>query len=330
MAILANEKVLTLDYWKPARKLQVGDYVFDRRGNIVQVKLIQEYHAEDCYQVTFDDYLSVAGDAHLGFAVETPKYRQRLVDYKGRFKFTRPLKPMRVQDLQEVQLKTPKDRLAFSVPTTDPIKLPHQDLPVPPFILGLWFFSRRSTKTMAAARGRHDQVTQKFEDYGYKARFGRLLTTGEREFTLKPSVESQLAPNIPYKIPNNYLLASEEQRLELLQGIFCAKSRSYSQATDTFRFSDQHYPTVLQIQGLVESLGIRTKVVHAQNAKSYTLIFRTRHRLVDNQVSPPPKVHHGRRYIKEITKISGQQCVYIETTAPDNTILVGEGFISTC
>ena len=40
MAILATEKVLTLDYWKPARKIEVGDYVFDKDGKLVKVKLV--------------------------------------------------------------------------------------------------------------------------------------------------------------------------------------------------------------------------------------------------------------------------------------------------
>ena len=327
MAILATEKVLTLDYWKPASKLQVGDYVFDRRGSIVQVNLIQEYYSDDCYKVLFNDYLSVAGDANLGFALETAKYRQRLVDYKGKLKFRRPLKQMQVKELLDAPLKRTNRQLAFSVPTTDPIKLPHQDLPVPPFILGLWFFGRLGNKKFRAARDREEQVKRMLKDYGYKAKFGSLLSSKTRDFTLTPTVESQLAPNIPRKIPNNYLLGSFEQRLELLQGIFCAKPMSYSVKKDTFRFSDKHYGTVVQIQGLVESLGIRTAIRHKT---TYTLFFRTRHRLVDNQVSPPVKVHHGRRYIKEIVKISGQPCVHIKTTAPDNTILVGEGFISTC
>jgi hypothetical protein len=43
MAILATEKVLTLDYWKPAEKIQVGDYVFNQTGDLVKVTLVQKY-----------------------------------------------------------------------------------------------------------------------------------------------------------------------------------------------------------------------------------------------------------------------------------------------
>ena len=83
MAILATEKVLTLDWWKPADKLEVGDYVFDKDGKIVQIKLIQQYYSENCKRVTFNDHLSVAGDDKLNFMVEDLKYRHRLrsIDY---------------------------------------------------------------------------------------------------------------------------------------------------------------------------------------------------------------------------------------------------------
>ena len=137
MAILATERVLTLDWWKPAAKLEVGDYVFDKDGKIVQVKLIQQYHSDDCYEVTFSDYLSIRGDDKLGFPTEDLKYRKRLDEYKGIFKFTRPLKHFTVSALLDLPLKDKRDRLAYSVPTTKPLQLPHQTLPVPPFVFGL-------------------------------------------------------------------------------------------------------------------------------------------------------------------------------------------------
>ena len=81
------------------------------------------------------------------------------------------------------------------------------------------------------------------------------------------------------------------------------------------------------IQSLVESLGSKTRVELDETNNTYYLFFKTRLKLVNNQQSPPVKVHLGRRYIKNITKIEPQLCVHIETTAKDSTILVGEGFI---
>jgi hypothetical protein len=235
-----------------------------------------------------------------------------------------------VSDFLELPLKTKRNRLEYSVPTARAIALPHKDYPVPPFIFGFWFFSRRSTKKLAPARGYSEYVIEKFRDYGYGVTEHGILTTGEREFSISPTVESQLVPNIPKQLTQNYLLGSPEQRIELLSGILCAKNRQYSTKTDTFRFTSHHFGTVKLIQGLVESIGCKSKLIHDEYLKNYTISFKSRTQLVPNQISPPVKVHQARRYVTNIAPIPAQSCVYFETDGSDNTILVGEGFISVC
>lgn len=330
MAITANTKILTLDYWKPASKLEVGDYVFDRTGNIVQVKMAQMYQGTQCYEVTFNDYLTVTGDSMLGLPVETTKYRNRLCTYKGKLKFRRPLKHITAQELLDTPLLNNRNRKTISVPTAHPLQLPHKDLPVPPFLFGLWFFARRSTGRLAAAPNTSDFVHEKFKDHGYKVKVGAMLTTGERDFRVEPSISRQLIPNIPKNIPNNYLLASPEQRQELLSGIMCSKPRQYNKKRDTFRFSSKNYDTVRRVQLLAESLGCRTQLIDDKNKKDYTIFFKSRLQLIPNQSSPPVKVQYGRRYITSVKPTDSQMCVHIETTGDDNTILAGEGFIPTC
>jgi replicative DNA helicase len=312
MAILSNEKVLTLDYWKPASKLQVGDYVFDQSGTPVQIKLVQEYRAQSCYEVTFNDHLRISGDDKLGFLMETPKYRKRTYEYKRVQPFRRPLKPFTVSQLDLLELRDHRKRLIFSIPTAKPLALPHQDLPIPPFIFGLWFFNRKPLN-------QSDFIVDKFKDYGYKI---------DKNGNITPSITQQLAPNIPTTIPSNYLLASPEQRTELLSGILHSKSRQYHAKDDRFRFSSSHYGTILQIQGLVESLGHRSRLSFDETYKYYTISFKSRTKLMEEQKSPPIKVHQARRYVTKIDSIPNQSCIHIETNGKDNTILVGEGFIA--
>ena len=173
-------------------------------------------------------------------------------------------------------------------------------------------------------------ILEKFHDHGYLVTKYKLQDNGRQVFACKPKVESHLQGNLPGKIPNNYLFSSEEQRIELLSGIMCAKTGQYRPHDDEFQFSSKNFGEVTRIQGLVESLGSRTRIFFNPPTKYYTLYFKTRIKLVANQVSPPVKVHKGRRYIKQITQIQAQSCIHVETTGPDNTILVGEGFISTC
>jgi len=330
MAILANEKVLTLDYWKPARLLKVGDYVFDRTGKLVQVKLVQEYRAQRCYLVQFSDNLTMSGDENLGFLTENKFHRSRIHQYKQVRKFKRPLRHIDVKQLLTKSLKCRPVEYQYSIQTAQPLELPHQTLPVPPFVFGFWFFNRKMNRRMTPPKGFKDDVHQEFKDAGYKLTEGWLSESGEREFSALPSIEHHLLPNIPYKIPNNYLLADKDQRIALLRGIIYSKPRQYNHKTDTFRFSNKNLSVVQQVQSLVESLGHRTTLQHNEPNGTYILLFRSKLKLVSNQVSKPLKIVYGRRFIRAIEEIAPQSCVHIETTAPDNTILVGEGFISTC
>ena len=316
MAILANEKVLTLDYWKPARLLQVGDYVFDHTGKPVQVKLVQEYRAQRCYQVSFSDHLTVSGDENLTLTTETKASRQLL--------------PKKLPQLLETPLKASKTNYKHAVPASHPLQLPHQTLPVPPFVFGFWFFNCKTNRRMTPPKGFRTEVHEEFQNAGYKLTEGWLSESGEREFSTAPSIEHHLLPNIPHKIPNNYLLADKEQRIALLRGIIYSKPQQYSPKTDLFRFASKHYSQVQQVQFLVESLGQRTSLHFNAHNGTYTLYFKSKLKLMPTQTPKPFDSAYERRYVHSIKEIEPQACVHIETTAPDNTLLVGEGFISTC
>ena len=151
MAITATTSVLTGNDWKYAKDIRPGDWVFNRFGKPVKVKLAQMYRSEDCQRVTFNDYLTVEGDPHLAFPIEDRCYREICWVYKG--KRSRKVQPkiMRSVDLPELTDKVRVGSLLYSVPTTEPIQLPHQPLDIPPFIYGFWFMSRKADKKIGRA-----------------------------------------------------------------------------------------------------------------------------------------------------------------------------------
>jgi len=330
MAITAIQQILTLDYWKRADKLKIGDYVFNKDGKIVQVKLVQHYFADECYKVKLNDHLTIEGDKHLAFLVETYQYRKNLDEYKGVQKFKSVLKFTKIKELIDLPLKDKIGRSAYSIPTTKPIEFPHQSLSIPPFIFGYWMFNKLTNGKLTANNSVKEFVFKKFRDHGYKVIEGPKTRTNGKYFRTEPTIESQLIPNIPTVIPANYLMASVEERIELLSGIMHAKNRQYSDKTDTFRFSSRHFGTVKRVQNLIESIGSKSVLIHDPSINSYKVQFRTKIKLMEHQKSPPVKVQYGRRFIKSITPIQSQMCVHIKTTGDDNSILVGEGFIQTC
>jgi len=328
MAILATERVLTLDYWKPAAKVQVGDYVFDRKGKPVKVTLVQEYRAQTCYEVVFNDFLKAGGDQHLTFATENVKYRKRIQSYKGHFKFRRPLRNVTAQTLAESPLKDYRDESIYSVPTTDPIQLPHQDLPVPPFVFGFWFFNRSPKKLLHVHKEYYQEIEAKLKDYGYIPKIRSGKSKKSTYFTLTPNIEHQLLPVIPTQIPNNYLMGSVEQRTELLSGIMWANPRSYHPKKERFIFSSRLKGVTSRVQHIAESLGSKTYVTFLERNKLFQLTFRSHLKLLPQQEPKPLKVHHNRRAIASVTQIPAQLCVHIETDGEDGTFLAGEGYIA--
>jgi len=327
MAITADQKILTLDYWKRGDKIVPGDYVFDRLGNLCQVMLVQQF-ASKAYTVTFSDHLQISGNGDLNFLLETPKYRNRLRVYKGKRKFLRPLALSPLKELLNKDLKYRETRQYYSLPTCGPLKFPHQDLPVPPFVFGFWYWNRLRPNMFSVPELNAEVVMTRLRSHGYEILNAKKQPNGYTHFALYPSVESQFAPFIPREIPNNYLLASEEQRLELLSGIVNARIKQYKTAKDNFHFASTSWQEIRRMQALVESIGCKTVLYHNAKRQYYSMIFRTRYKLCDHQNSPPLKVHQTRRYIVKIEEQPTQQCVHIETNGLDSTFLVGEGFIT--
>lgn len=328
MAILATQRVLTHDYWKIAEDITPGDIVFDRHGKPVKVKLVQSYRSDNCYRVFFDDGLVVAGDTNLRLPVESEKYRKRLQEYKGRKKFKRPLSLKTIEELLTLPLRKRENRREYSMPTAGALCFPEQTLPVPPFVFGFWFYNHKAKDIMYPPPGYEDFVFKKLRAAGYRIVKKGHSHNGQTKFITEPAIRAHLAPLIPTKIPNNYLLASAEQRLDLLRGIIHAKSRQYNQRTDRFRITAPNKLDAKQIQYLAESLGCKTKL--SKERSGFTVFIKTRLRLIENQVSPTIKVRQQWRFVDSIEPVKPQNCVYIETEGADNSILVGEGFVAVC
>ena len=328
MAILATERVLTLDYWKMACDIRVGDILFNRLGDPVTVTLVQEYRAQACYEVVLNDGLSVKGDDKLILPIETEKYRNRAREYQGKRRFRRPLKLFSVEQLRSGPLTGRENRKLYSIPAAFPLKLPHQTLPVPPFVFGFWFFNHRKDQSMRAPLQHAEFVDEKFKDAGYRLVKTQPRSAAQPRFRTVPPVIKHLVPFVPTKIPNNYLLASPEQRMELLQGILHARKNRYIAKEDKFQFTSMSELLSKQVQMLAESIGCKTSLIYKPTERKFVLSIKTKLQLMQNQKSKPLKVRQNYRFIAQIYEIKPQACVHIQTDGPEGSFLVGEGFIA--
>ena len=142
-------------------------------------------------------------------------------------------------------------------------------------------------------------------------------------FDIRPSVRDSFlfaGLNIPQSLPFYYLDGSVAQRVELLEGLIDSGFIVRYKKSDIYTAKNANYHLMRKIQGLVESLGVKTMLHTPSNSTSYTLKFR---------IKDDFEVLYGtnRRFIVKITEIPPQKCVHIDT---DSQFLVGEGFIPVC
>jgi len=328
VAISATSSVLTANEWQYAKDIKPGDWVFNRLGKPVRVKTVQTYRAEDCCRVTFDDSLSVDGDMHLSMHTEDQHYRYAVSKYKGLKKRRSAPKLRSVVEMQEIGLFYKPYTKMFSVPTTEPIQLPHQPLGIPPFVYGLWFFGRIRRNQIKIPYEFLDDAIEKLKNAGYQVeKIGPYYGKYERIRT-NPSIWDQLRGLQTHKMPIQYLNGSEEQRLELLQGILSTKPCKTINRVGRFAFRTKKKHLSVTVQYLSESLGAKTTLSIDKTRKTYDLKVTRIIPFLPQMGPKRPTAHLARRYVKSIERIPAQLCVHIETDEKDGTFLVGEGFIS--
>lgn len=329
MALFANTAIPTPNGWTTAKELQIDDIVFDQFGQPVKVTRVQEYTPSQCFEIELDDGLTLQGDKHLTLHLQDRKWRnrvgesQRLKDRKFQRQMTRPLLVMSADQLQDTSLFDNNGWKSYSVPNCLPVQYPTRDLPVPPYVFGVWFSTLTPT-------GRHwvrhyhpiTKMQKVFRGYGHFIKT-KKHKNGQTLFDIRPAVRESFlfaGVNIPTSLPFYYLDANVSQRMELLEGLIDGGFIKKSKNSSLYTAKNANYHLLRKIQGLIESLGIRTELHTPNNSVKYTLKFRIK----DNF-----SVLYGtnRRFVTKITEISPEPCVHIET---NGQFLVGEGFIPVC
>jgi hypothetical protein len=238
---------------------------------------------------------------------------------------------MLLQEVMDSGLKVFRNKWyhKYSVPTTKPIQLPETNLPVPPFIVGVWFAKPRFSRQLFVPQEKINDITKRFRQHGYAIR--RVKRSHERVYlTVRPSIETSFLTKYSEKqtnIPLEYLVGSVDQRLELLRGLIYNRPRSFNAKTSKYQYFSWDYAFLKRVQGLVESLGIRTTMRKHPNGVPYRLYFRTDLPIGPKNENTNSIVRHKRRFIKQITEIEPSERVYIEANGP---FLAGEGFLAVC
>lgn len=325
MAITADTLVPTSEGWVKASDLVESDIVFNHLGQPTKIKTIQHFTSEECYEVSFDDGLVVQGDKNLTLPSQDIIWRDHFSAYRNRKtsrkrqEFSRPLVQLKPDDTMPLMRGTKK---IYSVPNCMPVQYSYKDLPVPPYIFGIWFATRTEL-------GRHwlrdrplDKMQRIFRGYGHTIKT-RKHKNGLTLFDIRPSIRDSFlfaGAAIPTSIPFSYIDCSVEQRIEFFQGLLDGGFIKKYKGSNLYVAKNANFSLMRKIQALVESLGVKTTLHTPNNSPNYTQKFR-----MNGDFSEIYGTH--RRFITKITKIAPKQCIHLVT---DTTFLVGEGYISVC
>ena len=327
-ALALDTPIATPSGWITMGDIRPGDDVLDEQGRPTRVVAISEtWHDRPCYRVTFSDGSSLVADEQHEWLTQTRASRKSAQAAAVGYNRTRNQRTFaQVRTTAEIartlRCPTQDARFNHSIVNTRPLDLPDADLPIAPYVLGVWL----GDGTSAAAH----------------------FTSADPEIAMFIEAEGLDVPylgNLRYNkhIPRPYLRASEEQRRALLAGLLdtdgtITSSGNVQLTTTARRLADEAYE-------LIVSLGYRcsisTKRVRGRTEASstaYNLNFTT----LDEVFRLPRKVllhkermagkssaRIGNRFVTSVEPVPSVPVRCIQVASDSHLFLAGRAMVPT-
>lgn len=288
-----NTKALALDTRIPTptgdktiADIHEGDFVFGVDGKPARVLATSEiFKNRKCYEITFEDGDKVVCDEFHKWTVQTKSYR-RIAKYEANSERKRPsfdqIDENGNKTLQAFQLakdfkRERKDKKGFEykyrVPVPKAIEFPEKELPIDPYVLGVWLgdgdrhdnriaVGKEDLETLISELRKRDINIFSVKEFSgkYEVRIGKNYK--EKKINKNDVREGLRAAGVWLNkhIPEEYLTASIDQRWELLKGLMDTDGTATKRGQCVFT-----QKSLVMIEGfskLLTSLGIKHTVKH--------------------------------------------------------------------
>lgn len=332
--------ILTSKGWSTMEDLKVGDKVFDKDGNLCNVTVKSEVHHNPCYRIKFDNHESIVADVDhrwlVSFKLQKPT-KENPDGYKHRVMTTLDIK---------MYLDAIEKRTSYNIPkilNAKPLNLPKTDLPIDPYVLGAWL-GDGSKACGVITQAKDSKLWEIVKQRGFE--LGPNLNHSEERKNVEQRTVYGLQPLLKKlgvlnnkHIPDIYLLASYEDRLQLLRGLmdtdgyFHPKRKRYVMTTS---FDWQ----MMGMKQLLSSLGCKVSVfreIHKCDGKEFpgwNINFTTnnfnpflcRNMEIKN---PSIKNNNGFRNIESVEEVETVPTQCIAVDSPSHTYLCTHSLIVT-
>ncbi len=302
-ALPIDTDIPTPSGWRKMGDLAVGDLVFSSEGYATNITFATDVmYDRPCYKITFADGASIVADGdHLWEVRDILRQMNRP---------SQPSHWMRVVTtetlLKEGLTYGRNPRSRFAIKTPDPVCYPEQELPLDPYILGVWLGDgSKINGTISVGSEDLCSMQSQITSRGYRVRTYSpsqahrcytlavmgpdgvfldqyLSTMGFDEFT-------------PKHIPSQYLIASAHQRRELLRGLMDTDGTIYGRQGRHVQFVSVDANLANQVRELAASLGYKAST---RSKESYL-----------------NGVRHKDAHLVEFTVYDGSECFSLQRKA---------------
>jgi hypothetical protein len=332
------------------KNLKVGDQLFDENGNICNIVQLHPIdYSPKSYRVVFDDGNTVNACAdHLWITyTKNERTNKRLP---------------KIRTTQEIlqTLKTGSKQTNHSIRNSLPLNYPEKELPIPPYILGVWLGDGKSDRGNIECADK--DIIAQIEKLGYDTHLlPSSINNGSKSSNYRIGkvtefVDSYGLPHTMYRlskqlrelnlinnkhIPDIYLRSSYQQRLELLQGLMdtdgcCLKNGK-------LEFCNTNANLAFQVYELILSLGIKCRIYCNESwlydkrcADRYRIyfitkqpVFKLKRKLNNLKKSVNQCTRNTHRYIVDIQPIDPVPMRCITVDSPSHCYLVTRACIPT-
>ncbi len=283
--------------WTTMGALRVGDQVFGPDGRARRVVAATGVMTDrPCYEVEFSDRSVLIADASHQWQTTSKAERDH-----GR-------RDSAVRTTAEIAASLRvRNEVNHHVALTAPVDYPHRDLPVDPYVLGVWLGDGTSTKAEITCAPQDSEVLRHIEMAGAL-------------------------------VPEDYMVASAPQRLALLQGLM--DSDGYVDVYGRCAFSTMREELSNAVAELAASLGLRP-IVRKKRAMLNGIdcgpcfqvkftprlpVFRLARKLARLKTDSREHAHRGIVAARPIASVP-VRCIQVD--AADGMFLAGERYIPT-
>lgn len=315
-------------------EIKVGDMIFDGNGNPTTVIAATEImYDHNCYKLEFDngDTSIIADEDHLW------KVSNSTAKFINKIKTTK--------DLYNIQEKLKN----WSQSATSRIEIPeninfisNDELSIDPYLLGLWLGDGpKEAGNISCCVDDYEKYSEILLEAGYEVSDLRLQQGSENSGTFTVyGLITKLKDNNLFgnkHIPEIYLRASIENRLELLRGLMDSDGYCMEKC-GTCQFYQKDIKLFSQVRYLLNSLGIKSRYTNRViNGELYhQLTFTTdKYYVFKLERKSGRQDGHGFMkenktvYIKNISKIESTPVRCIQVSNSDGMFLCGESMIPT-